>query len=183
MKTLSEASMEAEAYFQQLKQDREAALTAYRHILSTIDTALPTADCEALLALIPYIEEGDGYLPFQYIGKTRRILRLLHIIELEHKFQKRLFSENCTTLEELLERYMLTLFSLRRLLFQLSETSVKEAAYYLKMHPISHFAAYIMTQDELLIPNQMLYETLLTLYHEEWSEEDTRQFLSLLGQA
>lgn len=183
MKTLSEAEKEAESYFEQLAQDRDATLAAYRHILATIDAALSAADCEALLSLIPYIEEGDGYLPFQYIGKTRRILRILHMIELEHKFQKIPFSEGCRTAADLLEKYMLTLFSLRRLLFQLSEDSVEEAAGYLKTHPVSHFAVYIITQDELLIPSQALYEALIALYSAEWSKEDTRQFLSLLGQA
>lgn len=180
MKTLFELSTEAEEYFSQMKLDEDATHKAYQHILNTIDLALPSRDYTTLLELIPYIEKGDGYLAFQYIGKTHRILRLLHIIELEHKFQKPLFSDACNSTEELLEKYMLTLFSLRRLLFHLSDVSMNEAVCYLKEHPISYLAAYVMTQDELLIPNQMLYENIAALYSEEWPEEDIRQFFSLI---
>ena len=180
MKTLFELSTEAEKYFSQMKQDEDATQKAYQHIFRTIDKALPARDHTALLALIPYIEKGEGYLAFQYIGKTHRILRLLHIIELEYKFRKPLFSDDCNSAEELLEKYMLTLFSLRRLLFHLSDASVNEAVYYLQEHPISYLAAYVMTHDELLIPNQMLYEDIAALYSEEWPEEDMRQFFSLI---
>lgn len=181
MRTQSELCQEAEEYFHQMKLDMDVTNAAYQHILTTLDTALATRDYTALLKLIPYIEEGEGHLAFQYIGKTHRLLRILNIIKLEAGYGKTLFCDGCDTEEALWEKYMLTLFAFRRLLFRLSGESVKEAVTYLQNHPVSHFAAYIMTQGELLIPSQDFYETLTAIYAELWSPADIQQFFALTG--
>lgn len=169
----------AEDYFRQIELDRETTQKSYRHILAVIDTALAAGDYDALWALIPYIESGDGHLAFQYIGKTHRFLRILNILMLENKYQKTLFCEGCSNADTLWEKYMLTLFAFRRLHFRLSEESVSEAVAYLQNYPVSHFAAYMMVQDELLIPNSAFYETLARVYAQEWSAADVRQFFAL----
>ncbi len=179
MRTQSELCQEAEEYFHQMKLDWDATNAAYQYILTTLDTALATRDYAALLKLIPYIEEGEGYLAFQYIGKTHRLLRILNIIKLEAGYGKTLFCDDCDKAEALWEKYMLTLFAFRRLLFWLSGESVEEAVTYLQCHPVSHFAAYIMTQGELLIPSQDFYKTLTDIYTEIWSPADIQQFFAL----
>lgn len=179
MRTLSGLRQEAEDYFRQMELDFDATQNAYRHILATIDEALTKKDYPALHGLIPYIEEGEGHLALQYIGKTHRLLCMLNIIALEDKYQKNLFCNGCDCTEVLWGKYMLTLFAFRRLMFRLSEESVSEAIAYLQGHPVSYFAAYMMVQDELLIPDQTLYETLAHIYAQEWSQADIRQFLAL----
>ena len=175
-------TLEAELYFKQMEEDQKPAEAAYASILAAIDRALSKQDYSVLLSLIPYIENGEGLLAFNYIGKTHRFLRILHIIELELKYKKPLFSEGCRTAEELINKYMLIMFCLRRLLFQMSEESVNEAIYYLRQHPISHLAAYSMMQDELLVPDSTLYENVAVIYSETaWSIEDTQEFFSLIG--
>ena len=181
MRTQSELCQEAEEYFRQMKLDLEATNIAYQHILTTMDTALATRDYTTLLKLPPYIEEGEGHLAFQYIGKTHRLLRILNIIKLEARYGKMLFCDGCDTEEALWEKYILTLFAFRRLLFGLSGESVEEAVAYLQCHPISHFAAYIMTQGELLIPSQAFYENLVDVYTEIWSPADIQQFFALIN--
>ena len=179
MRTQSELCQEAEEYFHQMKLNWNATNAAYQHILTTLDTALATGDSAALLKLIPYIEEGEGHLAFQYIGKTHRLLRILNIIKLEVGYGKTLFCDGCDKEKALWEKYMLTLFAFRRLLFRLSGKSVDEAVTYLQCHPVSHFAAYIMTQGELLIPSQNFYETLADINAEIWSPADVQQFFAL----
>lgn len=170
-----------EDYFLQMKQDQEITQKSYQHILTTIDTALATEKYDALWALIPYIESGDGRLAFQYIGQTHRFLRILNILMLENKYQKTLFCQGCGSAAALWEKYMLTLFAFRRLLFRLSEESFFEAVSYLQSCPVSHFAAYIMVQDELIIPDQTFYETLASVYAQKWRTADMQQFFSLTG--
>ena len=179
MRTRSDLQQEAEDYFQQIKVDFDATQDAYRHILATIDTALAKEDFSSLYGLISYIEKGDGHLAFRYIGKTHRLLRMLNIIALEDKYQKPLFCSGCGNTESLWEKYMLTLFAFRRLLFRLSEESVSEAAAYLQGHPVSHLAAYMMVQDELLIPDRAFYETLALIFAQVWSQADIQQFFAL----
>ena len=171
----------AEDYFRQMEQDQEITQKSYRHILDTLDTALAAGDYDALWALIPYIESGDGHMAFQYIGKTHRFLRILNVLILENKYQKTLFCQGCSSADVLWEKYMLTLFAFRRLLFRLSKESFDEAVSYLQSCPVSHFAAYMMVQDELIIPDQAFYETLASVYAQEWNTADIQQFFALTG--
>ena len=178
MRTISDLSKESEQYFQQMELDKDSAQNAFQHILDTINTSLTSRDYSTLSELIPYIEEGDGHMAFQYIGKTHRFLRVLHIVELEQKYRKSLFCTDCNSAEDLWEKYMMTLFAFRRILFQLPETSINEAVQYLQNRPVSHFAAYIMTQNELLAPDPEFYETLASIFAEFWSADDIQQFFA-----
>lgn len=177
--SLSDFFQETEDFFRQQELDRNATENAWQHILSVIDTALAAKDYDALLALIPYIETGDGYLAFKYIGKTHRVLRILNIIALEGKYHKTLFCSGCCNAGVLWEKYMLTMFAFRRLLFRLSEESVNEAVSWLQSHPLSHFAAYLIASGDLLIPDQAFYENLAAIYVDEWTLGDIQQFFTL----
>lgn len=171
---------EADQYFKELKQDEPIAKNVFDTITTTINQALAQQDYSMLLKLTPYIEKGEGHFAYKYIGETHRLFRILHIIELEQKYHKLPFSHNCSDYTSLMEKYMLTLFALRRLLFQLSDDSINDAATYLLHSNLSIFAVFTITQDELLIPNDLLYQTLIEIYAEHWKKEDVQLLLSLI---
>lgn len=177
-------SSEAEQYFHELSQDREATKTACFHIDHTLDEALNIQktgrqDIDLLLSLIPYIESGAGELPYKYIGETHRIFRILHIIEMEHKYQLTPFCFGCNDKVSLIEKYMLALFAFRRLLFHLSDASVEDAIFFLRQNPLSVFAVYVITQDDFILPDKALYQKIGEIYADYWSEEEQQLFLSL----
>lgn len=179
MKTIDILNQEAENYFRELEQDKEITQKAWQTIVNTTDSALKNENTNQLLSLIPYIENGDGHFAYQYIGQTHRLLRILHIIELESKYHKKPFSSNCSNYELLMEKYMLSLFALRRLLFRLSEESVNDAVSFLKANLLSPFAVYIILQDDLIIPDSALYQSVAAAYDTIWSIHDTQLFFSL----
>ena len=123
---------EAEEYFKNLAENKEALDKCYHYICNTLEEGLAAMDFEKLLSLIPYITSGEGHLAFEHIGESRRILRILNILSLERKYSERTFSSECFSKVELMEKYYLTLFAFRRLLFELSEDSMSEAAQYLQ---------------------------------------------------
>lgn len=171
----------ADEEFREIALDYTPAQNAWQHILTTMDAALCREDYKALLDLIPYIEKGDGQAAFQYIGKTRRLLLILKILSLEAKSQKALFCQSLNSADALYEKYMLTLFSFRRILFRLSEDSFTEAVTYLQNNPVSHFAAYMITQDDLIVPDQDFYDTLALIFTQKWSVTDVQQFFALIN--
>lgn len=173
-------NLEAEKYFEQLENDKEATSKAHQYIIDTIDNALAKQDISLLLSLIPYIEEEDGHLAYQYIGETHRTLQILRIIQLENNYQKESFCADCQDTNSLTAKYMLSLFAFRRLLFQISEESFNDAVYYLQNHPISVFAVYVITQNELIIPDDSLYQNILAIYSDIWSDADVQLFLSMV---
>ncbi len=177
---ISYINTEAEEYFQNLADNKDALNTCYQYICDTLDNALATQDYTVLLSLIPYIESGEGHLAFEHIGESRRILRILNIIALECKYCTQTFASDSFSMKDLLEKYYLTLFAYRRILFQLSDTSTEEAIVYLQKNVISHFAAYVIASEELIIPNQMFYESLINIYAPYWSSGNLQQFRLLI---
>lgn len=177
---MTNLSLEAEQYFRELESEKEATQAAEQSITNTLERALKMQDTDLLLTLIPYIETGEGHLAYKYLGETHRILRMLHIIELERKYHKNLFSSGCSDKKSLWEKYMLSLFAFRRLLFQLSDTSVEEAALYLQQADLSVFAVYVILKDDLILPDASLYEEIIRICSDRWSEGDIQLLLSLI---
>lgn len=77
-----------------------------------------------------------------------------------------------------MEKYLLTLFALRRLQFQPSESAVSDAVYFLSQNKLSVFAIYTITQRDLIIPDSVLYEEILRIYTKVWTTADKEMFLS-----
>lgn len=180
MKENSNFHQEAEKFFLQLDMDKHATESAYEYIVKTINEALSISNMDLLLSLIPYIENGEGKLPYKYIGETARLLRILHIIQLECHYKKNLFSTDCPNKEHLMEKYMLSLFALRRLLFHLSSESSDDAASFLYQSRLSVFAVYIIIKDDLILPTRTLYEDILKIYSDVWNENDISLFCSMI---
>lgn len=179
---ISYINREAEEYFKTLADNKEALDICYQHICNTLDKGLAELDFEKLLSLIPYITSGEGHLAFEHIGESRRILRILNIISLELKYSDGTFSTECFSKDELMAKYYLTLFAFRRLLFELSETSMEEATQYLQANVISPFAVYILASEELLTPTECFWGTLADIYTPYWTPADSQQFSLLIQQ-
>ena len=171
---------ETEAYFEQLNRDRAATQTASLFIADRLREALGKQDIPLLLSLIPYIETGEGELLCKYIGETHRLLRILYIIRLEQKYHMNLFCTGCPDQKALMDKYLLTLFALRRLLFRLSQSSMEGATLFLQQNQLSVFAVHIITQEDLILPDDALYEKIQELHAHCWSDEEARLFASLI---
>lgn len=168
-------------FFIELSTRKEITYNAFSHIQEQANNALQRKDYDQLLSLITYMEISDGHYALQYIGEARRIFRILNIISLEKKFGKTLFCYDCDSLNALMEKYVLVLFALRRIIFHLSDESVDNALTFLYHKNLTPFAIYIFTKDELIIPTPELYETILTMYEDSWTKEDIEQYLALVN--
>lgn len=168
-------------FFNDLEQKKDITFKAFSCIQETINFALKDKSYDQLLNLIPYMESGQGHYAFRYIGEARRIFRILNIIALEKKYNKKLFCSDCPSLDALMEKYVLVLFALRRILFQLSETSVEEAFIFLFNQALTPFSIYILTRDELIVPTDQLYKCIFDLYQEAWTNDDIDLFQTLIN--
>nr|WP_318684672.1 hypothetical protein [uncultured Acetatifactor sp.] len=166
-------------FFEKYKQEYPLALAAFQSIQSTVNEGLRENNHLIMLSLIPFIENGDGNLAFQYIGKTRRILRILYILRLEDRYGFRAFTCEVSSWDDLLEKYMLSLFALRRLAFSLSSQSEEEAACFLLQNRLSPFAVYVLCSNELIIPSRALYKKIENISSQFWSKQESLLFQSL----
>ncbi|MCC2119098.1 MULTISPECIES: hypothetical protein [Waltera] len=156
---------EAEEYFRQLYNEYPLALKAYETILTSLSTLIKNNDYDNISCLIEYIEQGDGHYAFTYIGSTHRLLRILYILQIENKYlAPSPFSSACDNANELIDKYMLTLFALRRILFHFTEESLTDALTWLQCNAVSYIAVQIIIQGERIIPNQQFYSYLNIIY-------------------
>ncbi|MCM1126803.1 MAG: hypothetical protein NC429_10050 [Lachnospiraceae bacterium] len=176
-------SQVAEFHFRQLQEELPEIKAACRHIDEVLDKALDMQDISALLTLIPYIESDKGKLAWKHMGETRRILQILSIIRLEAKYQEPLFCSGCRSKEELLEKYLVMLFALRRIAFWLSGESVDEAEQFLKSADLSPFAVHAALQNERIPSNRENYQYLSNLLRESWNAEERLLFMQMAEMA
>jgi hypothetical protein len=186
MNALTFESVEAlhanlEQQFQIIDEQMKSAEAAERHLVDILNHALYSQNTELCLSLIPYMDSEQGKLAYQYCSKTRRISTILRIIELESKSGKTLFVWNCRDEASLMEKYMLSLFALRRLLFRLSDSSAHDAIQYLRQEELSVFAVHLITQNDLIIPTPSLYEKIIAIYSGLWNDHDIHQLLYLIA--
>lgn len=172
-------NLSTENFFENLEKNKDAIWDSWSYITKTLNAALKHQDTDKLLSLIPYIEQGAGAPAYEHIGESRRILRILHIIQLELTYQKTPFFLHCIDKDSLMEKYMLSLFALRRLFFQLSADSIKEAADLLLHNTLSVFAVYVMTQEDLINADSALYDKIIEICSAYWNDGDKQLFLSL----
>ncbi len=172
---------EAEEYFKMLENTNESYNLASQYVYETLNKGLESGDLLLLLSLIPYLETGDGHIVFQRNGEIRRILRILNIISMESKYLPSTFAFGCSNVEQLLEKYYLSLFAMRRIAFKLSDISLEEATYYLQNSPLSHFAVYIISSQELIDVNDDFSQSMQKIYINIWNQENLVQYQTLMA--
>lgn len=175
-------STQDEFFFDKYNQEYPAALSAFQFICDTLNEGLLENSNSKMLSLIPYIENGEGSLSFQYIGDTRRFLRILYILRLEEKYGLKTFTHDVSSCDALLEKYILSLFALRRLAFALSPQSEEEAYHFLLQNCLSPFAVYMLCNNELIVPSLSLYEKIASISSQFWTKQESLLFQSLTQQ-
>ncbi len=171
--------LEAECYFRQLEEEWPKVEEACRYINGRMREALADGDDRKLLSLIPYMESGKGKRAWKYVGGVRKILRVLQTISLETKYRMIPFHSVCRSKDELMEKYQVMVFALRRLENRLSEESVAEAKRFLKGAGISPFAVYLALQNELFLDKAQKHGKLAEVFVDTWTEGEKLLFAQL----
>lgn len=176
MPTQKQLEEEANEKLKELAENREAIEAAKQYITGTITNALQEEDYGKLLSIIQYIENPEGQLAYRFSGRTHRILRYLHIIQLEYKYQCPLFCDGCQDADSLYDKYISCLFALRRLTFRLSPESVEEAESFLRATVLSPFAVYTIATNDRIDATKAFYMHILNLYSDIWNEMEIQIF-------
>ena len=175
---------EAVEYFKKIADNVENIRSIHQFVTDTIDHALQTKDYEQLFPLIEYIESGEGSLGYYFSGKLHRLLRFLHIVQLEYKYDRPLFCDDCHDIESVYDKYISCLFAMRRLTFRLSPESVEEAITFLRTKALSPFAVYIITSHDHLDridATEAFYMQILDLYSDIWSQTEIQLFNTFIN--
>ena len=177
---------EATQFFEKYSRKYPLALSTYAQITREINTALQQNDYDLLLSQLSYMETGTGHLAYQYIGEARHVFYILNIVALENKYHTSSFVNCISNTQELLEKYRLSIFSLRRILFSISPESIADAEYFLRQNCLSPFAIYIIAQKELIRADSSLFERVKDIYSLQWNEIEMQlfqQFIATLTEA
>ena len=148
-----------------------------QYVTDTVTQALRTEDFSKLFSLIPYIESLEDTKAYSFTGRSQRILKYLHIIQLEYNYQCPLFCEGCPDADAVYNKYVSCLLAMRRIAFHLPPESIQEADSFLRTCVLSPFAVYMITSDDRIDATGEFYRHMLDLYRDLWSETEIQMFL------
>lgn len=158
---------ELDAYFEKIEEDKPGIEKGFETFRKMIKEHLTPE------ALTKYLESGDGEKALQNLSDVRRVWCLLKVEALENK------DLSYASFEEYVQDYELTLFSLRRLLFQLSEESCLEAITYLNNSEPSPYKLYFILKNEQLHENPIWKVMLPEIMKAVWSAKECEVFRAI----
>ncbi len=187
-------------YFVQLNQDIPLVNEGKEKILQAVNTYLQcsipagaanntqTPEESAAIAserrrklsdTLQIFDTPEGEKAVHYLSEMRRLWCILRVLSIEQEKGFPSFADGCENASALLEKYELTLYSLRRLHFRLSDASCADAIAYLQSNAISYLAIYFILHTEQLL-SLPIWRILPQLLSNNWCPEDGQAFLSLL---
>lgn len=178
--TWEELIEKSEQNMQHLEEDRDYSFAIYDIIKQKVNSCLASCSYSALLDLCPYFEAPENYPRFHHSSETYRIYILLRALKLELKHKCQPFFSCAGNYEELLARYLQTVFALRRLELAFSLESMEEAVAFLHSIPFNIYVAHALIYNELFENYEKLYWNLYHAMKSFWPIEDNIALLLFL---
>ncbi|MBD5545735.1 MAG: hypothetical protein HDR01_16220 [Lachnospiraceae bacterium] len=170
--SLNALLQETELHMQKMQTDKTYSFNLHQHIQQHVDFCLGSKQYEALFDLLPYFEAPDSYPQFHNSSETIKIYVLINILKLELENQKTPFLSVANDFDSIMEQYLLTVFSMRRLELALSKEAMDEAAAYLTSVPLTIYAAFLISTHEYFENYGNLFWNLYTCMKSFWPLDD-----------
>lgn len=171
----------ADQFFADIVAGREKIEESKKVIFNMMDLAVKDNRRDIFESLISYITKKNGQYALHYVGEATRILNLCQIISMEYEFGERLLHDGCDGYESLKEKYFLTIYALRRILFALSEVSVEEAKSYLQSTAPSYLAVHLILEREIFRVDEVFMERIIDIFRSIWTLAQLEAFEKLRG--
>lgn len=174
-KSLTEFLEQCDSDMLKYQTDKEYCFAIYKQIKDIFDACLLHKQYEPLLELI-LLFNIQKFPKLIHTADTRRIFTIIQASNLELENSSNIFLSSVTTYDEMMTQYVQTIFALRRLELELSESSVQEAKNYLTSIPLSIYFAHFIIERELFENRQYLYQNVFSCFTDIWSDSDKEQW-------
>lgn len=108
--------------------------------------------------------ENYNHMIFETMVEMKRIRRIVEILEMERTNHMKLFADGAANADALMEKYVLTIFALRRIELEPTKEMTEEAKLFLLDNYISPIAIVQIVGDELFLDAKKIFQTMETLY-------------------
>lgn len=163
-----------------LEKNKGAIKAIQERINHKIEEILTNPQESKVDELIEYIENGQGNLAFRFVGESRRVLRVMHILQMEIKFGGNLICKGCINKDALMQKYKAILYACRRILFEFHGGMLAEAKECLLQLAPSPFAIYIMCNDDLICASNTFFETIKDEMKSVWNPKEIALFQMMI---
>lgn len=168
-----------EDYLQYLKLNKNSIEQSWAIIVDMVNSMLQSKEYDLIKEIIAYLNKGNGVWALNSKGEARRLNWILQIMEMEYKYNAILLSEGCVSYAQLIEKYMLLTYALRRVAINLADESLHEAKEYLQFQKPSYIAISTILSQELIVWNNQLYKDILNIFSGTWSEDEIKIYRQL----
>lgn len=148
-----------------LKKYRSDYEKLYDMLIYSYNVFLDNQTENNLNQLIAIFEKNELMkLTLDVSGTITRANRILEILAEEKRLGYLFFSKGVTTFDELMDKFMCTIFAIRRMEFEPSDEMVEEAGYYLLQNNISPCAVGKILTEEMICDTQKTFIKIIDLY-------------------
>lgn len=179
-KQTSDLCRQVDEYFEQYQGKIASAETEWKKITEAIDEGLQENYHEVFHKVSEYMTQGSGKAAAENIGEALRGLRVCNIVDMELEYGMQPLCRECRSLGDLLDKYMLVLFSLRRLCFDLSMESMEEAGAFLTNNQISVICVAVLLREELIAYDDWGLKRICDNMKDVWTKKDVAMLQALL---
>lgn len=137
--------------FKLINKSKDLVLNFDKNLWEMIAMFLEVQSNETLEILNDFIEKEKNSLAFQFSCDSIRARRLINIFTKEKECSFNSFASNVKTIEQLKEKYLLTIFAIRRIELNPSDKMFEEGVLFLINNNISPVAIVKVIEEELIV--------------------------------
>lgn len=137
--------------FKLINKSKDLVLDFDNNLWELIAMFLEVQSNETLEVLNDFIEKEKNSLAFQLSCDSIRARRLINIFTKEKECSFNSFASNVKTIEQLKEKYLLTIFAIRRIELNPSDKMFEEGVLFLINNNISPVAIVKVIEEELIV--------------------------------
>lgn len=157
--------------FEYLESIKEKVFGFTGEIWGKIEDYILDANDDKLKELMNYAEINKDNEAFEFSCEAIRAQRIILILFDEKQNGFKYFTSGVTSIDELKDKYLQTIFAIRRIEMGLSEDMIEEAICFLVEYNISPAALLRIIADELIIEKEKVIALLIQIYKELGKEE------------
>lgn len=105
-----------------------------------------------------------NHMIFETMGEMRRMLHIVEILEMERMNYMVLFSKGVSNADALMEKYVMTIFAIRRVELEPTEDMLQEGIQFLLSNHISPVAIVHIVNEELFIDPKKIFRKMELIY-------------------
>lgn len=174
-------SEKTQAYFDLFAQSKEQVFHLKNLLTQLVNWFLADPSNEKLAQINSVFQNNEKSILFETESDMWRAKYLFEIMAIESEKGYPLYASDCDNFEKLLQKLLLTIFSMRRIELHLDEDFTQKGKEWLIGSNLSPIALLYICNQELFVQRERIYQEIKNIYRENCQKRELEAFEQLLS--